>query len=292
MLTHVRAQGLALSHDSTTLYIADKSHHQIKKVELSDTGSQIGNASAVCGQPNTAGSANGIATSSTLNQPGDLAVTPDGTALIVADTGNHLVRKILLTSQGPAPQYSTYSLGYPGETGFVDGRDNSTPRCRFDHPFGLAIHQDGRTFVVDRNSAKIRMISADFMSVSSMAHVVDLSRPQRLVFYNNFQHLIVSSSPPSGTFFASNHMLTEISIQDATRVRWLGGVEGHADGVGVSARFRRPTALAWTPEGALLVGDSGGAIRVVRWDSGEVGTLTVGETGIFKIDGEKSSAYT
>ena len=132
VLTHVRAQGLALSNDSTTLYIADTSHHQIKKVELSDTGSQFGNASAVCGQANTAGSANGIATSSTLNQPGDLAVTPDGTALLVADTGNHLVRKILLTSQGPAPQYSTYSLGYPGEAGFVDGRDNSTPRCRFD----------------------------------------------------------------------------------------------------------------------------------------------------------------
>ena len=136
-----RAQGLAFWHDSGTLFVADRDRHQIKKLSVSDTGSQTGNVSVVCGQENTAGSADGVASDATFNEPGELAVTRDGAWLIVADTGNHLMRRIRVSSQGSVPLYSTFSLGSPGASGHADG---SSPDCRFKAPSGMIEGMHGR----------------------------------------------------------------------------------------------------------------------------------------------------
>jgi len=121
-------------HDSGTLFVADKDRHQIKKLNVSDAGSQTGSVSVVCGQENTAGSADGVASDATFNAPGELAVTRDGAWLIVADTGNHLMRRIRVSSQGSVPLYSTFSLGSPGAPGDADG---TNPDCRFNTPSGM-----------------------------------------------------------------------------------------------------------------------------------------------------------
>ena len=86
-------QGLALSTDARSLYVSDTNHHQIKYVWMTDTGYQMSNISAIAGVHNVSGSSNQQAK---FNFAGDLDLSPDGLALIVADTDNHLVRKISL----------------------------------------------------------------------------------------------------------------------------------------------------------------------------------------------------
>jgi len=85
-------QGLAFSQETNLLYIADEGIHQIKAVLVSPEGCQQERAVVVAGQ--TAGSENGVGTSARFNTPSDLDISPDGSALYVADTGNHLARVV------------------------------------------------------------------------------------------------------------------------------------------------------------------------------------------------------
>ena len=127
--------------------------------------------------------------------------------------------------------------------------------------------------MADTGSSRIRVINSAFTQVSSLEFVVNLQSPKRLVFNSNFQTLIISSS--DGLFGSQSHRLTEVRISDSSVVKTLGnGATGHMDGIGGRSRFQMPTALAWTSEGALLVGDAGsGSIRMVNWATSEVSTL-------------------
>ena len=117
--------GLALSTDARVLYVADTNNHRIKRVPLSENGDEASHAVVIVGQ--AAGSANGIGTHASLNEPSDIDLSPDGGALLVADAGNHLVRKILVQQQGGAGNatalYSTFSIGSAGLPGHADGSD-------------------------------------------------------------------------------------------------------------------------------------------------------------------------
>ena len=210
--------GLALCQESNKLYVADTSHHLIKRVDLSAAGLEAGPAETIVGD--TAGSANGVGTDATLNTPSDIEISPDGRALIVADSANHLVRKILLTEEGGSPLYTTSSIGEAGEAGHVDGTDASNPRCRFSWPSGLRFHHDGRIFVADRDSARIRTISPDFSTVASLEPIVDLLAPQKLVFTANFQTMIILGA--SNTFGERANMLTEARVSDSVVVKIVG----------------------------------------------------------------------
>ena len=119
--------GLALSTDASVLYVADTNNHRIKRVPLSANGDEASPAVVIVGQ--AVGSANGVGTQASLNEPTDIDLSPDGGALLVADAGNHLVRKIFVQEQGGAGNaialYSTFSLGSAGLPGHVDGSDST-----------------------------------------------------------------------------------------------------------------------------------------------------------------------
>jgi len=70
----------------TNLYVSDNSNHLIRKIVIS-----TGVVTTVAGT-GSSGSANGTGTSASFNYP--IGITTDGTNLYVADTDNHLIRKI------------------------------------------------------------------------------------------------------------------------------------------------------------------------------------------------------
>jgi len=210
--------GLALSEDSSKLYVADTNNHRIKKVMLSASGLEASPAETVVGD--TAGSANGVGTLASLNSPSDIEISPDGASLLVADSANHLVRKIFLTEQDGSPIYTTTSIGEAGEAGHVDGTDGSDPRCRFSRPTGLRFHGDGRIFVADRDSGRIRTISQDFSTVTSLEPIIDLLAPQKLVFTADFQTMIILGA--SNTFGERANLLTEARVSDSSVVKIVG----------------------------------------------------------------------
>jgi len=75
-----------ITTDGTNLYVADYSNHLIRKIVIS-----TGAVTTVAGT-GSSGSANGTGTSASFNYP--YGITTDGTNLYVADSGNHLIRKI------------------------------------------------------------------------------------------------------------------------------------------------------------------------------------------------------
>ncbi|MFT3777052.1 MAG: RHS repeat-associated core domain-containing protein [Ottowia sp.] len=88
----LQARQSALGADGA-LYFSDTNRHQIRRVWL--YGARKGTTEVVAGTADTAGYAGdgGLATAASLNQPGALALAPDG-ALVFMDAGNRRLRRI------------------------------------------------------------------------------------------------------------------------------------------------------------------------------------------------------
>ena len=141
------------------------------------------------------------------------------------------------------------------------------------------MHQDGTVFVLEKGNGRVRIISTDFTTVSSLGAVVGLQNARRILFTPSYNSFIVVSSAIPSFYGSSDDRLMEVRISDSFRLKILGGTPGNSDGVGMAgARFYQPTAMAWTPEGALLVSQYDGAIRIVNWDTETVMTLVAPPT--------------
>lgn len=87
-----------------------------------------------------------------FNEPMGLDFSKDG-GIIVADYGNHCLRKLTFADSGPV--YVSTFAGKPGSYGFQDG-DNGT--ALFSNPIALATAPDGTIYVADQSNRRIRAV--------------------------------------------------------------------------------------------------------------------------------------
>ncbi|MBL7999705.1 MAG: T9SS type A sorting domain-containing protein, partial [Candidatus Kapabacteria bacterium] len=80
--------GVAVSPDGLTVYVADKDNHRIRKVSADGTVTTLAGS--------TTGFADGTGASAQFSFPTGVSVSPDGTTVYVADSGNDRIRKITL----------------------------------------------------------------------------------------------------------------------------------------------------------------------------------------------------
>ncbi len=132
-------------------YIADSRNHCVRAL------SADGQVETVAGAPGVSGFVDGPAEKALFFAPAGLAVAADG-SLLVADTGNHCVRRIT-----PAGLVTTYAgsaaerddLGRP-----LGGyRDGPAGDARFCYPVGIAVDRRGFAYVADTGNSGIRCIS-------------------------------------------------------------------------------------------------------------------------------------
>jgi len=134
--------GTGIVTDGTYLYVADWTQCTIKQVEIA-----TGTVTLIAGLANNAGFSDGIGTTARFNIP--QGVTTDGTNLYVADTGNEVIRKIVI-----ATGEVTTIAGSSGLTGATDGVGSD---ARFSNPFGLT--SDGTNlYVAEEGNGNLRMI--------------------------------------------------------------------------------------------------------------------------------------
>lgn len=149
-------QGLVLSPDGKSIYIAEAGNNDIRVSDLAfnvtnfvGASPQIGNADSSAGAPNGAMAINpGLSTNNTM---AGLAVD-SANNVYVADTYNNTIRKIDPTG------VMTTIAGIPGTAGKVDGVGSA---ATFNAPAGVAIDSNGNLFVVDEGNSTVRQLSYD-----------------------------------------------------------------------------------------------------------------------------------
>jgi sugar lactone lactonase YvrE len=130
------------------LYIADTGNHRIRKLTLA-----TGVITTIAGNGTQGFSGdNGLATSAAIDSPTGLAV--DAAAnLYLADTHNHLIRKITSSTGTIATIAGNGSPGFSGDTAVATAATLTLPH-------GLSLDGDGDLYLADTENHRIRRIDA------------------------------------------------------------------------------------------------------------------------------------
>ena len=148
-----RPSGIAILLNSR-VFIADSYNHAVRVM----VNGQVYTISGAHGQ----GHADGYPAESMFDTPTALAVGPGG-YLYVADTGNHVIRRISPTG------HVTTIAGVPQQSGYANG---AAPQALFYSPMGITVAPDGRVFVADTGNHLIRVISDGVVSTLAGSRVL------------------------------------------------------------------------------------------------------------------------
>jgi len=154
--------GVAVDPIARELYIADSANHAVRLVDL--VLKTIVTIAGRLGSPGSSGDG-GTAGSARLRYPAGLAVEPQLRRLYVADSGNHAVRVIDLTSGVIATLVG--ALGVRGTAGGLGGPALDA-RLRF--PDAVAVTPGGEAlFVADTGNHAVRRVDLKIGRVASLA---------------------------------------------------------------------------------------------------------------------------
>jgi len=128
------------------VYLADTYNHRIRRIDFA-----ANTVTTIAGNGTVGFSGDGgPATAAAFNLPRDLELGPDG-RLYVADTDNHRIRVIDLSSGIISTFAGTGQAGFAGDGGSVQG-------ASFSRPFGIAFDREGNLYVADTFNGRIRKV--------------------------------------------------------------------------------------------------------------------------------------
>ena len=259
-------RGLAVDA-AGNVFVADTSNLTIRKI------SPAGVVTTLAGTAASLGSADGTGAAARFNYPRGLAVDAAGNVL-VADTGNHTIRKI-----SPAGVVTTLA----GTATSLGSTDGTGAAARFSSPAGLAVDAAGYVFVADTSNHTIRKISPAGV-VTTLAGTAGMSGSTdgtgAAARFNLPIGLAVDGAGNVLVADYKNHTIRKISPAGVvTTLAGKAGVQGSLNGTGAAARFSSPTGLAVDGAGNVLVVDYGNnTIRKIS-PAGVVTTLA-GTAGV------------
>ena len=149
-------KGIVMNSSGTNLYISDTGNHRICKVVIS-TGVVTTLAGSTSG---TSGTTNDTGTAARFNSPEGLTVDSSETNLYVADTGNHSIRKIVI-STGVVTTFA-------GSSGTSGNTNDTGSSARFNGPRGITTDSTN-LYVADSVNTRIRKIVISTVDVSTLA---------------------------------------------------------------------------------------------------------------------------
>lgn len=181
-----------------------------------------------------------------FQSPGGMAADADGN-LYVADTANHIIRKIT-----PAGEVTT--LAGSSAVGSLDGHGAA---AQFKAPTGIAVDADGNVYVTDYDDHTIRKITAsgDVTTLAGLSgQAGSTNGTGSAARFRNPSGVTVDAS---GNLFVADYWNHTIRmITPAGVVTTFAGVAetpGFGDGTGSGARFFFPTGITTAPGGDMYV---------------------------------------
>lgn len=266
---------IGVATDGRDLFVADTGSHTVRRVALPSC-----KVTTIAGAWGDQGHADGIGREARFQRPNGLAVF--GGDIFVADTQNHVVRRVSLSSGAV-----TTLAGEPGADGFVDGVGRA---ARFRAPGAVAVHGKD-LFVADRFNHAIRKVSLETGAVTTLAgsgkkgrgdgigSAASFDDPSELLIYGD--RLFVAD--------AWNHAIREVSLSDGRVTTRFGnpGSEGFVDDVGMKARFRTPSGIARIGMDLFVADSFNAVVRRASLETGSVSTVVgIGKAGC--VDGGPS----
>ena len=196
------------------------------------------------GSSTATGSTNGIGTAARFDNP--YGIASDGTNLYVADTNNHTIRKIVISTG-----VVTTLAGTAGVSGTANGTGAA---ARFNLPKGLVV-EGANLYVAEYGNHAIRKIVISTGVVTTYAGTIGVTG-----FADGIGTAAVFWQPTSITSDGTNlyvadfanHLIRKIVIATA-QVSTFAGVTsspGSDDGIGTAAKFRTPFGI--TTDGTNL----------------------------------------
>ena len=249
-----------ISTDGTNLYVADTSNCTIRQIviatgqvsTLAGTTSYLGNSLwGPCG------STDGIGAAARFNGPQGLAT--DGINLYVADTWNHIIRKIVLS----IGEVTTLA----GSAGLTGTADDIGALARFNSPQGLAT--DGTNlYVADSHNYTVRKIVTATGEVTTLA-----GSPGSWGFTDGIGDAARFGEPrgvtTDGTYLyvtdSGNQTIrmVKIATREVTTIAGtpLSATTSSVDGTGATATFGYPLGIT-TDESSLYITDA--SVNTIR----------------------------
>jgi len=253
--------------DGTNLYVADTGNHTIRKIVIATAA-----VTTIAGTAGITGEANGTGVDARFNGPHD--VTSDGTNLYVVDTGNHIIRKIVI-----ATGVVTTIAGTAGLSGSTDGTGAA---ARFNGPHDVTT--DGTNlYVADTGNHIIRKIviaTGVVTTIAGTAGITGFSDGIGTAARFSSPHGIIKDGTNLYVTDTGNHTVRQIVIStaDVTTLAGLAGVADYIDATGVNARFNTPHGIYVSGTDLYVADILNQVIRKVVISSGVVTTLP-GYTG-------------
>ncbi len=215
--------------------------------------------------------AEGTGEKAAFNTPMGIAFHPGVNVLVVADTYNHLIRKVTL--QGKVSDIA----GVAGKGSYADGQGSN---AAFNLPMGVAVRPDGQILVADTGNHLIRavMIDGTVTTVAGTGSGGSQDGSVKSATFVGPRGVAVSVGGVAAIADTGNHMIRLIKLSEGLVVTLAGSPSaGFKDGMGSAAQFNTPVGVAFDTAGRLYVADqSNHRIRQVL-PSGQV--LTVAGDG-------------
>jgi len=231
-------QGLSID-GAGNKYFADWGNDFIRKISNTDVVSTIAGNGFY-------GSVNGTALSSNFYQPTATAVDAAGN-IYVADPSNNRIRKISVAGE-------VTNFAGSGLRGSSDGMGTT---ASFSYPADIAIDGSGNIFVADTYNNKIRKIAPDGM-VSTLAgtgSVGSLNGKGSVASFNYPYGLTVDDVGNVYVSDRENHQIRKISPAGEVTTIAGTGLQGKANGIGVSASFYNPRGIVADHQKSIYVAD-------------------------------------
>lgn len=261
------------------IFVADTTNHTIRLIVGEGT------VSTLVGTPGLSGGADGSGTTARFYRPYGIAVDAAG-SLVVVDTGNHTIRKVV-------PPNTVSTLAGPG--GSFGSSDGTGTGARFYYPQGATFDRTGNLYVTDAYNTTIRKVTPGG-SVTTVAgapgtfnYLDGLAANARFVYPNGI------ACTSTGTLYISDSVFHTIrALTPSGEVRTVAGVAGITpgsnDGTGLLARFNQPWGIAVDHDDNLYIADTGNHTIRKLTPAGVVSTVAGLATVRGSADGASSAA--
>ncbi len=272
--------GIAIDSTGTNLYVADAANHLIRKVVIA-----TGVTTTLAGTGSAGSADNAMGTSASFNAPQGIAIDSTNTNLYVADTGNHKIRKIVISSTAV-----TTIAGSGVFNPYVDSGATGTA-VTFNSPLALAVDSTSTNlYVADTGNSNIRQIvlSGTFAVstfAGSTAGATSGTTDNVVGTAARFNHPSAIAADATNLYVAdtNNHAIRKIVIgsQSVSTLAGLIGTSGSTDASGASARFNGPAGIVAKALNLYIADTLNNTIRQVVISSGATTTLagTAGAAG-------------